>query len=184
MPGKRGIWVPILASFFFLFFLSSGGWVKIKLKLPHFHVSDTCSCFDLAHAPVATAARAAATGLVCMSTRPDPVLACYGVRTYVSTKYLYVVMGYGAHHADARSYRLTLLRTTALVPVRIRSNTPGIGRRLFWEHIFVGAAVHIIHVRVDKAAPPIALVEKFVHHTPKRSKRFASWNTQMRTSYT
>ena len=30
------------------------------------------SCFDLTHAPVATAARAAATGLVSMSTRPDP----------------------------------------------------------------------------------------------------------------
>ena len=30
------------------------------------------SCFDLTHAPVATAARAAATGLVTMSTRPDP----------------------------------------------------------------------------------------------------------------
>ena len=29
------------------------------------------SCFDLTHAPVATAARAAATGLVSMSTRPD-----------------------------------------------------------------------------------------------------------------
>ena len=28
--------------FFFSFFPSSGGWVKIKLKLPHFHVSDTC----------------------------------------------------------------------------------------------------------------------------------------------
>ena len=28
-------------------------------------------CFDLTHAPVATAARAAATGLVSMSTRPD-----------------------------------------------------------------------------------------------------------------
>ena len=27
--------------FFFFFFLVSGGWVKIKLKLPHFHVSDT-----------------------------------------------------------------------------------------------------------------------------------------------
>ena len=25
----------------FFFFKSSGGWVKIKLKLPHFHVSDT-----------------------------------------------------------------------------------------------------------------------------------------------
>ena len=25
-----------------LFFKSSGGCVKIKLKLPHFHVSDTC----------------------------------------------------------------------------------------------------------------------------------------------
>ena len=30
------------------------------------------SCFDLTHAPVATTARAAATGLVSMSTRPDP----------------------------------------------------------------------------------------------------------------
>ena len=30
------------------------------------------SCFDLAHAPVATTARAAATGPVSMSTRPDP----------------------------------------------------------------------------------------------------------------
>ena len=30
------------------------------------------SFFDLTHAPVATAARAAATGLVSMSTRPDP----------------------------------------------------------------------------------------------------------------
>ena len=29
-------------------------------------------CFDLNHAPVATAARAAATGLVRMSTWPDP----------------------------------------------------------------------------------------------------------------
>ena len=29
-------------------------------------------CFDLIHAPVATTARAAATGLVSMSTRPDP----------------------------------------------------------------------------------------------------------------
>ena len=26
----------------YVYFLSSGGWVKIKLKLPHFHVSDTC----------------------------------------------------------------------------------------------------------------------------------------------
>ena len=27
---------------FVVVFKSSGGWVKIKLKLPHFHVSDTC----------------------------------------------------------------------------------------------------------------------------------------------
>ena len=32
----------LLCIFYFLFFLSSGGWVKISLKLPHFHVSDTC----------------------------------------------------------------------------------------------------------------------------------------------
>ena len=31
-----------------------------------------CMCFDLTHAPVATAARAAATGPVSMSTRSDP----------------------------------------------------------------------------------------------------------------
>ena len=31
-----------IASFSFSFCLSSGGWVKIKLKLPHFYVSDTC----------------------------------------------------------------------------------------------------------------------------------------------
>ena len=38
---------------------------KVKLKLPHFHESDTWyMCFVLTHAPVATAARAAATGLV------------------------------------------------------------------------------------------------------------------------
>ena len=47
--------------------------VKIKLELPHFHV--LCirymSCFDSTHAPVATAALAAATGLVSVSTRPD-----------------------------------------------------------------------------------------------------------------
>ena len=30
------------------------------------------SCFDLTHAPVATTARAAATGAMSMSTRPDP----------------------------------------------------------------------------------------------------------------
>ena len=29
-------------SSFFFFFFSSGGWVKIELKLPHFHVSDSC----------------------------------------------------------------------------------------------------------------------------------------------
>ena len=52
--------------------LSSAGWVKTKLKLPHFHVSDRCRVSILTHAPVATAARAAATGLVSMSTRPDP----------------------------------------------------------------------------------------------------------------
>ena len=31
-----------------------------------------CMCYDLTNAPVATAARAAATGLVSMSTWPDP----------------------------------------------------------------------------------------------------------------
>ena len=52
-------WYMITFSFFLFFFLlSSGGWVKIKLKLPHFHVWDSYMCFDLTHAPVATTARA------------------------------------------------------------------------------------------------------------------------------
>ena len=44
---------------------------KNKAKLPHFHVCIRYMFFDSTHAPVATAARAAATGLVSMSTRPD-----------------------------------------------------------------------------------------------------------------
>ena len=62
------------ADYAFLFFLFSapGGWVKIKLELPHFHVCIRyMSVFDSTHTPVATAARAAGTGLVSMSTRPD-----------------------------------------------------------------------------------------------------------------
>ena len=35
---------PPILLFFFPFFSSSGGWVKIKLTLPHFHVSDTAAC--------------------------------------------------------------------------------------------------------------------------------------------
>ena len=34
--------VAVLLCCDVLFFLSSGGWVKIKLKLPHFHASHTC----------------------------------------------------------------------------------------------------------------------------------------------
>ena len=47
-----------MSFFLFKIFPPPGGWVKIKPKLPHFHISDTC--------------RAAATGRVSMSTRPDP----------------------------------------------------------------------------------------------------------------
>ena len=58
-----------------LLFLISSGWVKIKLKLPHFYVSDTCRVPIQPDAPVATAARAKANGRVSMSTRPDPEIS-------------------------------------------------------------------------------------------------------------
>ena len=48
----RGPAFSSLSALYHFFFKSFVGWVKVKLKLPHFHVSDT-------HAPVATAARAA-----------------------------------------------------------------------------------------------------------------------------
>ena len=58
-----------VAYFFMsLFFSSSGGWVK-KAQAPTLPRIRYMSCFDLTHAPVATAARDAATGLVSMSTR-------------------------------------------------------------------------------------------------------------------
>ena len=44
-PGTRAVRFFIFYFYFFfvyLFFKSYGGWVKIKLELPHFHVSDTC----------------------------------------------------------------------------------------------------------------------------------------------
>ena len=49
----------------FLFFL-------ILRRMPTLPRIKYISRFDLTHAPVASAARAAATGLVSMSTRPDP----------------------------------------------------------------------------------------------------------------
>ena len=59
-------------AFLFFLFSASGGWVQIKLELP---LTSTyvryMSYFDSTHAPVATAARAAGTGFVSMSTRPD-----------------------------------------------------------------------------------------------------------------
>ena len=55
--------------------LSSGGWVKIKLKLPHFHVADTCRVSIQPDASVATAACPKATEHVSMSTRPDPEIS-------------------------------------------------------------------------------------------------------------
>ena len=45
---------------------------KNKVKVPTLPFIRYMSCFDLTHAPVATAARAASTGLVSMSTRPNP----------------------------------------------------------------------------------------------------------------
>ena len=45
---------------------------KNKAKAPTLPRIRYMSCFDLAHAPVAATARAAATGPVSMSTRPDP----------------------------------------------------------------------------------------------------------------
>ena len=36
-----------ISYFLFFLFLSSGGWVKIKLKLPHFHLSDTRTCVSI-----------------------------------------------------------------------------------------------------------------------------------------
>ena len=45
---------------------------KTKAEAPTLPRIRYMSCFDLTHAPVATAARAADTGLVSMSARPDP----------------------------------------------------------------------------------------------------------------
>ena len=45
---------------------------KNKAYAPTLPLIRYMSCFDLTHAPVATRARAAATGPVSMSTRPDP----------------------------------------------------------------------------------------------------------------
>ena len=45
---------------------------KNKAQAPTLPRIRYMSCFDLTHAPVAATARAAATGLVSMSTRPDP----------------------------------------------------------------------------------------------------------------
>ena len=70
---KREILVPVdldFFSFFFVQILRRMG--KNKAYAPTRPRIRYMPCFDLTHAPVATAARAAATGLVSKSTRPDP----------------------------------------------------------------------------------------------------------------
>ena len=53
--------------FFFFFFLILRRMGQNKAQAPTLPIIRCTSCFDLTHAPVATAARAAATGLVSMS---------------------------------------------------------------------------------------------------------------------
>ena len=53
-------------------FLSSGGWVNIKVKLPHFHVSDACRVPIFPDAPVETAARRCTAGIACNCRRGTP----------------------------------------------------------------------------------------------------------------
>ena len=48
-----GVWAFF---FFFFFFKSSGEWVKLKLKLPHFHVSDKRLGHRVVHTPHLTIA--------------------------------------------------------------------------------------------------------------------------------
>ena len=57
--------------------VSTGGWVKVKLQLPHFHVSDTCrvsiSCVNLTRCSrCSRSSRCCYRACVSMSTRPDP----------------------------------------------------------------------------------------------------------------
>ena len=84
------------------------------------------SCFDLTHAPVATAARAAATGLVSMSTRPDPEGCCVGP-TLVGLLLL-------AEHGSclARSMEVRLRSMTFLSPPKPPSTQQGHRHRDFW----------------------------------------------------
>ena len=76
--GELLFWTQVnFVDYAFLFFLfsASGGWVKIKLELPHLlprmYQIHVVFRFNPRSRCVATAARAAGTGLVSMSTRPD-----------------------------------------------------------------------------------------------------------------
>ena len=71
-PGTRYIQAGSSISLFFHFFSILRRMGKNKAGAPTLPRIRYMPCFDLTHAPVVTAARAAATGLVSMSTRPDP----------------------------------------------------------------------------------------------------------------
>ena len=72
-PQQQSSRSPLIYTYiFFLFrFKSSGGWVKIKLNLPHFHVPDTIHVFHFNPTLPATTPRTVAIGSVSMSTRPN-----------------------------------------------------------------------------------------------------------------
>ena len=64
------------------------------------------SCFDSTHAPVATAAHAAATGLVSMSTRPDPE-GSGSEETLVGLIPCKTIVTHPNYHAHAHCYPTT-----------------------------------------------------------------------------
>ena len=115
--------LSLLLSFFFFSILRRMGKNKAP-TLPRIRYM----CFDLTHTPVATAARAAATGLVSMSTRPDPEgSGTVEIATRTCPR-LRVVVGL------ARAHPLTKPRLWSLParlgPVTVHPTRWGVGPRL------------------------------------------------------
>ena len=95
-----------VSIYYYYLFLILGEWVKI----PRTKVSDACRVSNLSDAPVATAARAAATGRVSMSTPPDPERS--GVIEIATRRPLSGIVGPARAHAPTR----TVLMHHAVAP--------------------------------------------------------------------
>ena len=104
------------------------------------------SCFDLTHAPVATAARAAATGPVSMSTRAGPLLRPAATFTEYHAPVVFTLLSYYVHRFCSSHHSNCLSDETCPGPILVLVYMDGSFYAQFCLILFTVICNNIMHI--------------------------------------